>query len=84
MLDHVLCVGLYKIEIMKSEGHTNELAFPHLTPCCSAQPANGGHQTRKIRAAQRKKMAELMQLECLMVELGMFTGPRTRGRRPGG
>jgi len=51
---------------------------------CGAARTGDGHQTRAKRLLHRQKMAELMELERLMVELGMFTGPRTRGRRPGG
>jgi hypothetical protein len=51
---------------------------------CAAARTVHGHQTRAKRLLHRHKMAQLMQLEYLMVELGMFTGPRTRGRRAGG
>lgn len=54
-----------------------------LLRCAAARTAHG-HETRAKRLLHRQKMVELMQLEYLMVELGMFTGPRTRGRRPGG
>jgi len=51
---------------------------------CAAARTIHGHETRAKRRLRSQKMAELMQLEYLMVELGMFAGPRTRGRRPGG
>jgi len=51
---------------------------------CAAAKTIHGHETRAKRCLLRQKMVELMELEALMVALGMFAGPRTRGRRPGG
>jgi hypothetical protein len=41
-----------------------------------------GRETRATRRERSIKSAELLLLEELMVKLGMFSGPRTRGRKP--
>jgi hypothetical protein len=49
---------------------------------CAAAKTVHGRETRAKRRERGIKSAELLLLEELMVKLGMFSGPRTRGRKP--
>ena len=43
-----------------------------------------GNDTRKARSAHKLAIKRLADLETLARALGMITGPKTRGRKPGG
>lgn len=49
---------------------------------CAAAKTVHGNEIRAIRQARSVKSAELLLLEELMVNLGMFRGTWTRGRKP--
>jgi hypothetical protein len=51
---------------------------------CAVAKTIHGHETRAKRAESSRVLAELANLEALGYEIGMFNGPKTRGRRPGG
>ena len=50
---------------------------------CAAAKTVHGRETRAIRQVRSEKMAELYELELLARKIGMITGPKTPGRKPG-
>lgn len=50
--------------------------------CAEARTLHG-QSTRAARAALSAELAELALLEELARQVGMISGPRSRGRRPG-
>jgi hypothetical protein len=42
-----------------------------------------GRETRQKRAYRSTKMAELYELETLGRKIGLISGPKTAGRKPG-
>lgn len=51
---------------------------------CAAAKTVHGRDTRKARKELSEGLARLAALEALGFSLGMFTGGRTRGPKPGG
>ena len=50
--------------------------------CAEAKTVHG-RETRKTRSERKLAMKNLADLEALARTLGMITGPKTRGRKPG-
>jgi len=50
---------------------------------CAAAKTIHGRETREKRAYRSSKMAELYELEMLGRKIGLITGPKTSGRKPG-
>lgn len=46
---------------------------------CAAARTTHGQDTREMRAERRGTIAKLQVMEALAFDLGMMTGPRTRG-----
>ena len=50
---------------------------------CAAAKTIHGRETRQKRAYISTKMAELYELETLGRKIGLISGPKTAGRKPG-
>jgi len=50
---------------------------------CAAAKTIHGRETREKRAYRSTKMAELYELEMLGRKIGLISGPKTAGRKPG-
>ena len=50
---------------------------------CAAAKTIHGRETRQKRAYISTKMAELYELELLGRKIGLISGPKTAGRKPG-
>ena len=50
---------------------------------CAVAKTIHGHETRAKRAESSRVLAQLADLEAIGYSIGMFRGPRTRGRRAG-
>ena len=50
---------------------------------CAAAKTIHGRETRQNRADSRAKMAELYELAMLGRKIGLISGPKTAGRKPG-
>jgi hypothetical protein len=50
---------------------------------CAAAKTIHGRETRQKRAYRSTKMAELYELEMLGRKIGLISGPKTAGRKPG-
>jgi hypothetical protein len=50
---------------------------------CAAAKTIHGRETRQKRAYRSAKMAELYELETLGRKIGLISGPKTAGRKPG-
>ena len=62
----------------KSRGPTSEEGRRR---CAEAKTVHG-NETRAIRAERSQKLAVIYALEDIGRGLGLFAGPRTRGRKP--
>ncbi len=49
---------------------------------CAEAKTIHGHETRAARAERSRELAVIYALEDIGRAIGMFTGPRTRGRKP--
>ena len=50
---------------------------------CAAAKTVHGNETRAKRAEYKAQMAELYELEVLGRKIGLISGPKTAGRKPG-
>lgn len=64
----------------RSTGPKTEAGRRH---CAEAKTVHG-NETRAIRAERSRELAVICALEDIGRALGMFSGPRTRGRKPFG